>query len=556
MLKAYALLIKEDKLELRSIDAKKLAKAFLAGAKSLQHNEDKINELNVFPVPDGDTGTNMTMTAISAAKAILDLDSYDFKSLGKAMSQGSLRGARGNSGVILSQLLRGFSKVIKKEESLNVKIIALALENATLTAYKAVMKPTEGTILTVARCMSEKAQKVKDSTDDIIEFLSLVVEEGDKALQNTPELLPVLKQAGVVDSGGAGLMSLLKGSLSYLKGEDVDLSFGDDSKDIKKEKKYSYKLSFILTFEEGTNYKRVLTFKTYLFSVGNNLTITENNNYMEASIDTDFPGDIIKKACILGAIHKITLTNLIDEENGFSLKKYIEEPNDSEIESESEKKEVGFVSVSCGDGINQIFLDLGVDQNIKGGQTMNPSTDDILKAVEKVSSDTVFVLPNNKNIILAANQAVSLEKNKKIIVIPTKTIPQGIAALINYDFEKTVDENKEIMSEEILNVKTGQVTYAVRDTEIDDKTIKSGDFMGISDKGIVSVGKDITKVLIEMIDTMVDDSSSLITLYYGDNVTEKESMDIKDSLTSKYNHIEVEVENGGQPVYSYVVSVE
>lgn len=574
MLKVYALSIKEDKLELRSIDADKLSKAFLAGAKNLQNNEDRINELNVFPVPDGDTGTNMTMTAISAAKAILELEKVDFKSVGKAMSSGSLRGARGNSGVILSQLLRGFSKVIKKEEIIDVKVLALASENATETAYKAVMKPTEGTILTVARKISEKAVEIKDNVDDILEFLEIIIEEGDKALQSTPELLPVLKQAGVVDSGGSGLMALLKGVLSYLKGEDVDLSFDNEDKENKGNKEHTYKLSFVLKVEDGTALKRIETFKEYIYSVSSNVEISDREEDghigVEVSANTDVPGEIIKKACILGKMYDISFKNLFDKEekenegrDACKLSFSEEEISNNGKENcginekaSSKKKEFGFVSVSAGEGINEIFLNMGVDKNITGGQTMNPSTEDILKAVEAVNADTVFVLPNNKNIILAANQAVSLEKSKNIVVIPTKTIPQGIAALINFDSEKSVEENIEVMNEEIHNVKTGQVTYAVRDTEIDGKVIRSGDFMGISDKGIVSVGINKKDVLVEMLETLVSDEDSLITLYYGEGVTESEAEEIKEGLSTKFSNLDIDIENGGQPVYSYIVSVE
>ena len=537
-------------MELKTINSDQLAQGFLAGAKFLQAEEDKINELNVFPVPDGDTGTNMTMTVMSAAKAVMELEDRDMKSVCKAMSSGSLRGARGNSGVILSQLFRGFSKVCKTETDITVPVLAAACEKATETAYKAVMKPKEGTILTVARGIADKASEAVETTDDILEFLQLIIDEGDKVLQQTPEMLPVLKQAGVVDSGGAGLMQVLKGVYAYLNGDEIDLSFDGTESKQKAEKVYTYELSFVLVPEKTTSVERIGDYDSFMKTAGDVKTFKNEKAYVEVSVLTDVPGEIITKACALGEVHEIKFANAIDAKNGFSRPVVEEEPVASDM------KEIGFVSVSAGEGMNQIFLDMGVDVNITGGQTMNPSTDDILSAIEKVNAKTVFVLPNNKNIILAANQAVALSEDKQVVVIPTTTVPQGITALINYLPDKSVEENKAIMEEEIKNVATGQITYAVRDTEIDDKTIKSGDYMGIGDKGIISVGPDKDKVFVEMLEEMVSEASSLITVYFGCDVTEGEANEMKEMLVAKFPNLEVEVENGGQPVYYYVVSVE
>lgn len=537
-------------MELKSINSDQLANGFLAGAKFLAAEEDKINELNVFPVPDGDTGTNMTMTVMSAAKAVMELEDKDMKSVAKAMSSGSLRGARGNSGVILSQLFRGFSKVCKTETEITVPVLAAACEKATETAYKAVMKPKEGTILTVARGIADKASEAVETTDDILEFLEIIIAEGDAVLQKTPDMLPVLKQAGVVDSGGAGLMQVLKGVYAYLNGDEVDLSFGDGSVESKPAKVYTYKLSFVLVPEKTTSKERVADFESFLKTAGDELTFLNKQEFVEISLLTDVPGEIITKACALGTVHEIDFSNAIDAKDGF-----VRPVAETKTEA-ADVKEIGFVSVSAGDGMNQIFLDMGVDVNITGGQTMNPSTDDILSAIEKVNAKTVFVLPNNKNIILAANQAVALSEDKKVVVIPTTTVPQGITALINYLPDKSVEENKAIMEEEIKNVKTGSITYAVRDTEIDDKVIKSGDYMGIGDKGIISVGPDKDEVFMSMLKEMVSEESSLITVYFGSDVTEGEANEMQEKIAAEFTNVEIDVENGGQPVYYYVVSVE
>lgn len=547
-------------MELKTLDAKKLSNAFLSGAKSLEAKKDEINELNVFPVPDGDTGTNMTMTVMSAAKAVHELgDEADTKSICKAMSSGSLRGARGNSGVILSQLLRGFTKVVKAEETIDVDVLARACERATETAYKAVMKPKEGTILTVARGISDKSILLAEETDDIIYFLEELVEEGDRVLQKTPDMLPVLKQAGVVDSGGAGLLEILRGAFKYISGEEVDLSFESDeeTETSKDERSFNYHLSFVLVPTKHTTDDRRDAFVSFLSLSGGNVKADKKSLYISASLDTDNPGDIMRKALELGSLHEIELNNNNDK-NGFVKPESTEEvPTDkTEAEVTSEKKAMGFVAVMAGEGMSRIFSDLGCDICITGGQTMNPSTDDILSAVEKLNCDSVFVLPNNKNIILAANQAAELCHDKKVIVIPTKSVPQGITALINFLPDSSAEENKENMEKEIQNVKTGEITYAVRNTTIDDKEITAGDFMGIGDSGLLAVGRNRNDVFIEMLQNMVDDSSSIITVYYGEDVTEGEAEDTKNCIQAKFPNLEIDIENGGQPVYYYVTSVE
>jgi len=549
-------------VELKTLDAKKLSNAFLSGAKSLEAKKDEINELNVFPVPDGDTGTNMTMTVMSAAKAVHELgDDADIKSVCKAMSSGSLRGARGNSGVILSQLLRGFTKIVKAEEVIDVDVLARGCERATETAYKAVMKPKEGTILTVARGISDRAILLAEETDDIVYFLEELVEEGDRVLQKTPDLLPVLKQAGVVDSGGAGLLEILRGAYKYISGEKVDLSLvSDEEKESTSDERiFNYHLSFVLVPAKHTTDDRKDGFASYLSLSGGNVIIDKKDLYISASLDTDNPGDIFRKALELGSLHEIELKNNGDKE-GFIRPESTSDSDSSYATTtkadSTEKKAMGFVAVMAGEGMSRIFSDLGCDVCITGGQTMNPSTDDILNAVEKINCDNVFVLPNNKNIILAANQAALLCKDKNIIVIPTKSVPQGITALINFLPDSSVEENKEIMENEIQNVKTGEITYAVRNTMIDDKEITAGDFMGIGDSGLLSVGRNRNDVFIEMLENMVDDMSSIITIYYGEDVTEGEAEETKNFIQAKFPNLEIDLENGGQPVYYYVTSVE
>lgn len=543
------------------IDAMALKNAFLAGANSLNAKKEYINELNVFPVPDGDTGTNMTMTIMSAAREVAGLgDALEMKAVAKAISSGSLRGARGNSGVILSQLFRGFSKVVKTEEELTVPILAAACNRAAETAYKAVMKPKEGTILTVARAAADKAVELADKTDDVLELVTEVVAEADAVLQKTPDMLPVLKQAGVVDSGGAGLLMVLQGGLDILNGKDIDITIENtnaENKDVVKKQSFQYHVAFKLTITKPATEAEREKYKSYLTAAGADVINTTNGDTITTSMETNAPGDVISRATGLGIITNVEIkTNgdMAPEQSTAETAPVTEEA--PLCEAPAERKAMGFVSVCAGDGMAEIFKNIGADYVISGGQTMNPSTDDILQAVEKVNADTVFILPNNKNIILAANQAVELEKNKKLIVIPTKTVPQGITALINFVPDQTAEENRDHMNEEIGFVKTGQITYAVRDTVIDDKQIEKGNLMGMGDAGLLSVGNDMTAVMLETLQAMVDEDSALISIYYGQDVKEEEANKILSSVQESFPTLEVELEKGDQPVYYYVFSVE
>lgn len=553
------------------IDAKLMAKMFLAGAKNLDNKKEWINELNVFPVPDGDTGTNMTLTIMSAAKevsSLYEMGDLDMTSLCKAVSSGSLRGARGNSGVILSQLFRGFTKVVKTCDELTIPIIADAFEKAVETAYKAVMKPKEGTILTVAKGASEKARELADAgMEDMTEFIGQIITYADEVLEKTPEMLPVLKQAGVVDSGGQGLMQVLKGAYDAFQGKEIDLNITKETSGEKKaqdsasieaqanaEIKYGYCTEFIIMLNKVFNIKAEMDFKAYLESIGDSIVVVADEDVVKVHVHTNDPGLAIQRALKYGALSNMKIDNMRLEHQEKLFKQ-----SRKEAAAESEpmpKKDVGFIAVSVGEGINEIFKSLGVDYIIEGGQTMNPSTEDMLNAIDKVNADTVFILPNNKNIILAANQAQMLVKDKKIIVIPTKTVPQGITAVINYIPDLSAEENEQTMTEEIKNVATGQVTYAVRDTNIDGKEIKQGDFMGLGDSGILSVGTTITDVALSMIDEMMQDELELISIYYGSEITEEDAENLKKLTEEKYPDCDIELQYGGQPIYYYIVSAE
>lgn len=555
-------------MKITSIKADLLAKMFLAGAKNLEAKKEWINELNVFPVPDGDTGTNMSMTIMSAAKAVSELEEPTMDKLAKAISSGSLRGARGNSGVILSQLFRGFCKVIKEYDELDVVILSEAVQKAVETAYKAVMKPKEGTILTVAKGGANKAEELSTKTDDVVEFVSGVIEEAEYVLSKTPDMLPVLKQAGVVDSGGQGLVQVLKGAFDALTGKEIDYTI--ESNEVSKssegkvaeqpqevEIKFGYCTEFIIMLNNPISDKEEKAYKSYLESIGDSIVVVADDEIVKTHVHTNDPGLAIQKALTFGALSRIKIDNMREEHQEKLLKEAnkVAEQQPKE-ESKMEHKEVGFIAVSIGDGINEILKALGTDYIIEGGQTMNPSTDDVLNAIEKVNADTIYVLPNNKNIIMAANQAASLCEDKDIVVIPTKTIPQGITALVNYVVGASAEENKENMMSEIENVKTGQVTYAVRDTEIDGKEIKQNDFMGIGDKSILSVGQDLEATTLEMVDEMVDEDSAIVSIYIGADAKEEDANKISAKIQEKYADLEVEVNNGGQPIYYYIISVE
>ena len=551
---------------INTIDAKMLAKMFLAGAQNLESKKEWINDLNVFPVPDGDTGTNMTLTIMAAAKDVAGMEDPDMMSLCKAISSGSLRGARGNSGVILSQLFRGFTKTIREKDELDVPVFADAFEKAVETAYKAVMKPKEGTILTVAKGAYTRARELADEgCTDMTIFFDEVIKYADEVLEQTPEMLPVLKQAGVVDSGGQGLMQVLKGAYDAFLGKEIDFSIeaapkaatavnvqAQEEIDIK----YGYCTEFIIMLSRNFNIKNEMDFKEYLESIGDSIVVVADDDVVKVHVHTNDPGLAIQRALKYGALSNMKIDNMRLEHQE-KLFKSAEKSEEAKTEEPAmPHKEVGFIAVSVGEGINEIFKGLGVDYIIEGGQTMNPSTEDMLNAIEKVNADTVYILPNNKNIILAANQAQMMVEDKNIIVIPTKTVPQGITAIINYVPDLSVEDNEETMKTEISNVKTGQVTYAVRDTMIDDKEIKQGDYMGIGDTGILSVGSEVSDVTFGMIQEMMEDDIELISIYYGEDVSEEAAEVLKGRVEEAYPDCDVELQNGGQPIYYYIISAE
>lgn len=550
-----------------TINARLCAKMFLAGAKNLESKKEWINELNVFPVPDGDTGTNMTLTIMSAAKEVASLPEITMEALAKAISSGSLRGARGNSGVILSQLFRGFTKGIKEYEEIDTVILASAMQKAVETAYKAVMKPKEGTILTVAKGAADKAFELAETDMDMKTFIGKVIDHADGVLAQTPEMLPVLKEAGVVDSGGQGLMQVLRGAYDAFLGKEIDYSIegAQSSSPLTKaapqaeaDIKFGYCTEFIIMLEKEYTDVTELEFKAFLSSIGDSIVVVSDDDIVKVHVHTNDPGKAISKALTYGSLTKMKIDNM-REEHQEKLIKDAEKLAAQQKEEEAlkaPKKEVGFISVSIGEGVGQIFKDLGVDYLIEGGQTMNPSTEDMLKAIEKVNADTIFIFPNNKNIILAANQAKVLTKGKEVIVMPTKTVPQGISAMINYNAELSVKENEEAMKESIQLVKTGQITYAVRDTHIEDKEIRQGDIMGIGDSSILAVGQDIQKVSEETVEKMLDEESELISIYYGSEVKQEQAEALRNILAEKWPDCEVEVYSGGQPIYYYVISVE
>lgn len=626
-------------MEINAINAAEFARLFLSGAANLETKKEWINELNVFPVPDGDTGTNMCMTMMAAAKEVEALTNPDMKALAKAISSGSLRGARGNSGVILSQLFRGFTKVIAEYDTITAGVMARAMEKAVETAYKAVMKPKEGTILTVAKGAAVKAAELSETTTDLLVFAEAVVKEADRVLAKTPDMLPVLKQAGVVDSGGQGLVEVLRGALLAMQGEEVDykpVSSGKPSAaaaqvsanidaQANQEIKFAYCTQFLIMTDQPLSSGKEAEFKAYLEGIGDSIVVVADDEIVKVHVHTNDPGLAMQKGLSYGSLTTIIIENMkLERDEKISALKEKEmqsiapkaaakekeeaqtggagtepagaksgagtEPNragtelagaksgartepdgakeeaeiaaqpaeaEQKAQAEAEpEKEMGFVTVSIGEGLNEIFYGLGADYIIEGGQTMNPSTEDVLQAVSKVNARTVFILPNNKNIILAANQAASLCEDKNLVVIPTRTIPQGITALVNYVPEHSPEANEAHMNEEIANVKTGQVTYAIRDTEIDDKEIHQGDYMGIGDKSILSVGTDRREVTLAMVDQMIDVESSLVSIYYGKDASREEAEELSEQILERHPSVEVEVNAGGQPIYYYVISVE
>ncbi len=558
-------------MSLQVIDAGLMQKAFLAGAKGLEAKKEWINELNVFPVPDGDTGTNMTMTIMAAAKEVASMEEPTIDGLAKAISSGSLRGARGNSGVILSQLFRGFSKEIKGHETIDVDVLAASFNRAAETAYKAVMKPKEGTILTVARGMADKALEVADQTEDILVFAEKVIEHGDYVLSQTPEMLPVLKQAGVVDSGGQGLMQVLKGVLDGLKGKEVDMTVPGtgaavsagaaagaseiDTADIK----FGYCTEFIINVEKKYDEAEEQHFKAYLESIGDSIVVVSDDDVVKVHVHTNDPGLAIQKALTYGSLSRMKIDNMREEHQERLIQNAEQEAlrqKEKEQEEQEPRKANGFIAVSVGEGLGEIFRGIGADYLIEGGQTMNPSTEDMLNAIDHVNADTVYILPNNKNIILAAEQAKYLVEDKEIVVVPSKTVPQGIAAMINFIPDHSKEENLESMTEEMSRIKTGQVTYAVRNTVIDDKEIHEGDIMGIGDHGILAVSQSIEKTVIETLAAMIDEDCELVSIYYGSDVEEADAEAVLEKAQETWPQLEFELQSGGQPIYYYLLSAE
>ncbi|MFQ7156827.1 MAG: DAK2 domain-containing protein [Merdimonas faecis] len=558
----------------KTINADMLARMFLAGAQNIEAKKEIINELNVFPVPDGDTGTNMSLTIMSAAKEVMALDDRNMKDLAKAISSGSLRGARGNSGVILSQLLRGFTKAIRDEEEIDAMTLAAACQRARDTAYKAVMKPKEGTILTVASGIAARAAELAEETDDLEAFLPAVIEHAEEVLAKTPDMLPVLKEAGVVDSGGQGLIEVIKGAYAAFQGKEIDLSAitpgtgsavtkigAQETADIK----FGYCTEFIILTEREFTEEEERDFKAYLSSIGDSIVCVADEDVVKVHVHTNDPGLAIQRALTYGQLSRMKIDNmreehqekLIRDAEKMAAKQAAEEAEKEKAQKAQEpRKAMGFITVSIGEGLNEIFRELGADYIIEGGQTMNPSTEDMLNAIDQVNADTVFILPNNKNIVLAANQAKALVKEKEIVVIPTKTVPQGITAIISFMPDADAKANEEAMLEGIQQVKTGQVTYAVRDTHVDDKEIHEGDIMGIGDKGILAVGTEVEATAKEMLTELVDEDSELISLYYGEEVSEEEAEKFAAEVEELYPDVDVDFHFGGQPIYYYVMAVE
>lgn len=547
-----------------TINAETLQKMFIAGAKNLEAKKEWINELNVFPVPDGDTGTNMTLTIMSAAKEVGAITEPTMETIAKAISTGSLRGARGNSGVILSQLFRGFTREIKKVDRIDVDVLSRACVKAVETAYKAVMKPKEGTILTVAKGMADKSCELVGESDDLVHVIDEIIKHGDYVLSQTPEMLPVLKQAGVVDSGGQGLMTVIKGAFDALLGKEIDYTLEpvqtagtkvteevpmDDV-----EIKFGYCTEFIINLDKEMPKSEEKAFKEFLESIGDSIVLVADDEIVKVHVHTNEPGVAITKALTYGSLSRMKIDNMREEHQERLIKNA--EKMAEQQKADEPRKKYGFVAVSVGEGLDEIFKGLNVDHIISGGQTMNPSTEDILNAIDKINADNIYVLPNNKNIILAAQQAESLVEDKNIIVVPSKTIPQGISAMIGFIPDNSPEDNKEAMIDSMSYVKTGEVTYAVRDTVIDDKEIKEGNIMGIGDEGILAVGEEIDDTTINMIKEMQDEESEIVSLYYGAEVTEEAANKLADKIAEALPEIEVEVYPGGQPIYYYIASVE
>lgn len=554
-----------------TIDARMLGKMFLAGARNLETKKEWINELNVFPVPDGDTGTNMTLTIMSAAAEVGKIENPTMETLAKAISSGSLRGARGNSGVILSQLLRGFTKVISEKEELDAAVLAAAMEKGVETAYKAVMKPKDGTILTVAKEAAAKASELSETAEDLQPFLEEILSCAEDVLERTPDMLPVLKEAGVVDSGGQGYVEVLRGALDAFLGKEVADTVKIPEVSVsplrvstpaqEEEIRFGYCTEFIVLLEDPMSTETVQGFKDYLSSIGDSLVVVADEELVKVHVHTNDPGLALQKGLSYGQLSRMKIDNM-REEHQEKLFREAEKAAQLQAQEETgekeqiELKDVGFISVSAGAGMKKIFQELGVDYLIEGGQTMNPSTEDMLNAIDQVPARTIYILPNNKNIILAANQAQALTKDKKIIVIPTTTIPQGITAILDYVPEKDDEENTQSMIEQMGYVKTGMITYAVRDTKIDHKEIHQDDIIGLGDEGLLAVGQDIEQAALDSVAALVDEDSELISIYYGEQVNAEKAEELQAAIEERYPDCDVELNDGGQPIYYYVLSVE
>ncbi|MCR4654169.1 MAG: DAK2 domain-containing protein [Eubacterium sp.] len=555
-------------MAVQTIDAALFCRMFLTGAHYLDAKKDWINELNVFPVPDGDTGTNMTLTIMSAVREVQNLDEISMKTLSKAISSGSLRGARGNSGVILSQLFRGFTKVIKGEDEITIPMIADACEKACETAYKAVIKPKEGTILTVAKGMAEIARSLVDGQMELEDYVKNIIDYGNQVLAKTPDMLPVLKEAGVVDSGGQGLMTVLEGAYDALMGKEVDLSFDSEGKKEAAEKKeeeelkFAYYMAYDVELQKSLSQAKVDEFRAFLMNAGGSVSLMTENTRMSVKMLASEPGIILTKAQTYGELYNVDVANIKIEHKEKLMKKAVEEAKkqDQQIAKAAEPskppKKAGFVAVAAGEGFAEIFKGLGADYVISGGQTMNPSTEDVINAIDQVNAENVFLYPNNKNIIMAANQARALVQEKNIIVIPTKTVPQGITAMLTYDPSQEIAENQDAMNEAVAGVRTAEITYAIRDTTIDDFEIHQGDIMAVGDSGMLTVGKDVDTVAVDAVEKMMDEDAELISIYFGKDYSEENANRLAQQIQEKYSGCDVEVNNGGQPVYYCVISVE
>ncbi len=561
---------------IKTIDAVQLKTVVLAAAKNLEANKDWINELNVFPVPDGGTGTNMTMTIMSAAEELVELEDVTMGSVAKAISSGSLRGARGNSGVILSQLFRGFTKEIESVDIIDVNILARALTRASDTARKAVMKPKEGTILTVAGEMAKKAVEIAPEEEDIVAFLEKLIEHGNDVLSRTPEMLPVLKQAGVVDSGGQGLMIVMRGAVDGLTGHGID--FDSEVVPVRKEVrrsevpasaledidtadiKFGYCTEFMINVEGEFGDDDEEKLRSYLGSIGDSIVVVTDGAVVKVHVHTNHPGLAFEEGLTYGTLSRMKVDNMREQHHEILIENASDisrsEAGAAGRRASEPAKPCGFIAVSSGDGLADIFTGIGADYLIEGGQTMNPSTEDIMNAIREVNADVIYVLPNNGNIIMAAEQAARMTEDKKVYIVPSKTIPQGIAALITFLPEVSPEENLDIMTGEMERISSAEVTYAVRDTSIYGKDIHEGDIMGIGDNGLLAVGSNINETAFETVKNMISDDSELISVYYGADIDESGAKALADRLEAEFKNCEVELNEGGQPIYYYLLSVE